>query len=395
MDFRFTREQEALRKNFEGFCKEEAKRAPEDWRGGPGVEEESDEGWAYHRSIVRKAAEKGWLCLPWPKEYGGQGHGPVEQLIFEEATAYYRIPAVPLHFMAVAAAILAYGTDEQKREWLPKISRGEICWTECFSEPDAGSDLASLKTSAAADGDDYVINGQKTWTSGAHHATHAFILARTDPDPSKRHRGLSFFVHKLGPGIEFRPLLYMNRSHIHNETFFDNFRVPKRNMIGEINQGWYVMMAARNFARANIKMQAWGKRDLEDLIDYCKGTQDNGEPLSRKPLTSQRLAEFAIEYEASLRFAYYVGWLQAQGQDVAGEAAACGYFANELNIRLANFAVEIMGLYGTVKRGAKWAPLFGRFQDLCQWTCGLALAGGTTEVKKNVIAWQEIKLPRS
>jgi alkylation response protein AidB-like acyl-CoA dehydrogenase len=395
MDFKFTPKQEALRKEFEEFCREEAKRAPEGWRGGCGVEEESDEGWAYHRSIVQKVADKGWLRLPWPKEYGGHGYGPVEQLIYAATTAYYRIPAVPMHFMAVAAAILYYGTDEQKREWLPKISRGEICWTECLSEPDAGSDLASLKTSAVLDGDDYAFNGQKIWTSGAQHANHVFILARTDPDPSKRHRGLSFFINKLGdPGIEFRPLIYMNRSYLYNETFLDNYRVPKRNMIGELNQGWYVMMAARNFARANITMPAWGKRDLEELIEYCKETQGNGEILAKKPLIRQRLAEFAIEYEASLKFHYHVGWLQSQGQDVAAEAAGCGYSANELNIRLSNFAQEIMGLYGTVKPGSKWAPISGRFEELSQWNCGLCLAGGTTEVRKNVVAWQGIKLPR-
>jgi alkylation response protein AidB-like acyl-CoA dehydrogenase len=396
MDFKFTPEQEAMRKEFEDFCKEEAKNAPEGWKASPSGEEESDEGWAYHRSVVQKVVDRGWLCLPWPKEYGGQGYGPVEQIIFQEVTAYHRIPAVPMHFMAVAAAILTYGTDEQKKEWLPRVARAEICWTELLSEPDAGSDLASLKTTAVLDGDDYVFNGQKIWTSGAHHADHLFILARTDPDPSKRHRGLSFFVDRIhGPGLEFRPLIYMNRSHLYNETFLDNFRIPKRNMIGEVNQGWYAMMAARNFARANILMQARGKRDLEDLIEYCRETQDNGEPLSRKPLIRQRLAGFATDYEASLEFAYYVGWLQSQGKDVAGEAAACGYFANELNTRLANFALEIMGLYGTLKQGSKWAPLLGKFQNFCQWNCGLCLAGGTTEVRKNVIAWQGLKLPRS
>ena len=154
------------------------------------------------------------------------------------------------------------------------------------------------------------------------------------------------------------------------------------------------MMAARNFARANITMPAWGKRDLEELIEYCKETQGNGEILAKKPLIRQRLAEFAIEYEASLKFHYHVGWLQSQGQDVAAEAAGCGYFANELNIRLSNFALEIMGLYGTVKPGSKWAPISGRFEELSQWNCGLCLAGGTTEVRKNVVAWQGIKLPR-
>jgi alkylation response protein AidB-like acyl-CoA dehydrogenase len=141
-------------------------------------------------------------------------------------------------------------------------------------------------------------------------------------------------------------------------------------------------------------MQARGKRDLEDLIEYCNQTEDNGEILSHKPIIRQRLAEFAIDYDASLKFAYYVGWLQSQGVDVAGEAAACGYFANELNLRLGNFALEIMGLYGTLKQGSKWAPLLGKFQNVCQWNCGLCLAGGTTEVRRNVVAWQGLKLPR-
>ena len=394
MDFKFTPEQEALRKELEDFCKKEAKNAPEGWRGGSAAEEESDEGWAYHRSVVKKVVDKGWLLLPWPKEYGGLGKGPVEQLIFQEITAYHRIPAYPLHFMTVGAGLLEYGTDEQKREWLPKIARAEICWAELLSEPDAGSDLASLKTTAVLDGNDYVISGQKTWTTGAHHANHVFVLARTDPDPSKRHRGLSFFIHKIGPGIQFRPLIYMNRSHLYNETFVDNFRIPKENMIGKLNQGWYVFTAGRNFARANLLMSSWGKRDLEDLVAYCKETQHDGEPLSRKPSIRQKLAEFAIEYNASSKFTYYVGWLQSQGQDVAAEAAACGYFANELNLRVVNFAVQIMGLYGTLKQGTKWAPLQGKFQDLSQWDCGLSLAGGTTEIRKNVIARQGLKLPR-
>ena len=394
MNFKFTPEQEAWRKEVEDFCKEEVEKAPEGWIGGIGAEEESEEGWAYHRLIVKKVADKGWLLRPWPKEYGGMAEGPIEQLIFQEVIAYYRVPAFPLHFNSLGAGILFYGNDEQKKEWLPRIARAEICWAECLSEPDAGSDLASLKTTAVPDGDDYVINGQKMWTTGAHHADHVFILARTDPDPSKRHRGLSFFVHKIGPGIEFRPLIYMNRSHLYNETFLDNFRVPKKDMIGELNQGWYVFTAGRQFARSNLLIPTWGRRDLEDLTEYCNQTQVNGEPLSQKPSIRQRIAEFTIEYAANLKFAYYVGWLQSEGQEVAAEAAASGWFANELNQRVANFAVEIMGLYGTVKRESKWAPLFGRFQDLCQWDCGISLAGGTTEIRKNLIARQGLNLPR-
>ena len=392
MDFRFTPEQEALRVEFTEFCKEEVKRIPEGWIGGMAAEE-TDEGWAYHQSVVKKVADKGWLCLPWPKEYGGKGHGPIEQLIFNEVMAYHRVPALPFHFMTVAAGILEYGTDEQKKEWLPKIARAEINWAEGLSEPNAGSDLASLAATAVEDGDDYVINGQKVWTSGAHRADHIFILARTDPD-EPRHKGLTFFINKIGHGIEFRPLIFMNGSHFYNETFIDDFRVPKENVVGKLNQGWYVMMAGRNFARANIAFAAGGKRDLEDLILYCKETREGSEILAKKALVRHRLVELAIDFEAALKFAYYVAWLQSKGKDVAAEAAACGYNSSELNLRLANTAVEIMGLYGTVTRESKWGPLCGKFQDLCQWGTGFTIAGGTTEIRKNVIAWQGLKLPR-
>ena len=273
------------------------------------------------------------------------------------------------------------------------MARAEINWAEGLSEPNAGSDLAALTTTAVADGDDYVINGQKVWTSGAHRADHIFILARTDPN-LPRHKGLTFFVNRIGPGIEFRPLIFMNRSHLYNETFIDDFRVSKRNIIGKLNQGWYVMMAGRNFARANISLAAAGKRDLEDLIEYCKQTQEGGEFLAKKPLIRQRLADFVIDYEAALKFAYHVCWLQTKGKDVAAEAAACGYYANELNLRLANTAMEIMGLYGTLKGGSKWAPFCGKFQELSQWSSGFTIAGGTTEIRKNVIAWTGLGLPR-
>ncbi|MDY6967673.1 MAG: acyl-CoA dehydrogenase family protein, partial [Spirochaetota bacterium] len=315
-------------------------------------------------------------------------------LIFNEVTAYYRVPAIPMHFMTVAAGILEYGTEEQKKEWLPKIARAEINWAEGLSEPNAGSDLASLNTSAVEDGDEYVITGQKVWTSGAHRADHIFILARTDPK-EQRHKGLTFFIDRIGPGIEFRPLIFMNRSHLYNETFIDNFRVHKRNIIGDVNKGWYVMMAGRNFARANIVFAAAGRRDLEELIEYCRETHDNSGSLSQKPLIRQKLADFVIDFEAARKYAYYVCWLQSQGKDVAAEAAACGYFSSELYLRLSETAVEIMGLYGIIKGGSKWAPLYGKFQELCQWNSGYTIAGGTTEIRKNVIAWAGLGLPRN
>ena len=154
------------------------------------------------------------------------------------------------------------------------------------------------------------------------------------------------------------------------------------------------MMAGRNFARANVGTAASARRDLEELIEYCRKTRSDGESLASNPLVRQRLAELAIEIEAARQFAYHVSWLQGKGQDVAAEAGACGYFSLELSLRLANTAVEIMGLYGTVAQGSRWAPLYGKFQDQCQWCAGYTIAGGATEIRKNVIAWQGLKLPR-
>jgi hypothetical protein len=188
MDFKFTAEQEALRERFEEFFEEEERNAPEGWLGRWEEELEADDKWAYHKSVEKKLAQKGWLSLPWPREYGGQQLGIIEQAIFGEVRSYHRVPGVATGTQIVAPAILEYGSEEIKRQWLPGMARGEITWCQCWSEPNAGSDLASLTTRAVEDGEDYVINGQKTWTTWAHRADHLFLLARTDPDAPK-HRG--------------------------------------------------------------------------------------------------------------------------------------------------------------------------------------------------------------
>ena len=395
MDFELTPEQMALRNSFEEFFSQEAKDAPEGWMGGMEAMFATDEGWTYHRSMADKLANKGWLCLPWPKQYGGQEHSHIEQLIFNEVRAYYRVPGVDVHGpVAVAAGILEYGSEEIKREWLPRIARGEINWCEGLSEPNAGSDLASLTTRAVEDGDDYVITGQKIWTTGAHRSDHIFIVARTGPEGS-RHKGLTYFLCEMDkPGITVRPLKWMNGMHMYNEVFLDAVRVPKKNIVGEVDRGWYVTMGSRNFARARVGSVAEARRDLEDLIQYCRTTCCDGRALSSNPAIRSKLAEVALEIEAARQWAYYVAWLQSRGQMVAVEAAASKYFSTELNVRLANIGVEIMGLYGTLTEGTKWAPLKGRFENLCQTTLGFTIAGGTTEIEKNVIAWRGLDLPR-
>ena len=393
MDFKFTEEQEALRNEFEDFFSEEEKRAPGGWIGGELSKFESDENWAYHRSVTEKLGKKGWLSLTWPREYGGCGYSPIERLIFDEIRLYHRVPGVDIFGPAIVAySIIKYGSDELKGEWLPRIARGEIDWCQGWSEPNAGSDLASLTIKATKDGKDYIINGQKIWITGAHYASHIFLLARTDPS-SQRHRGLTCFLGEMDkPGIKVQPLLLMNHKHEYNEIFFDDVRIPEKNILGQVNQGWYIIMSGMDFERG---VDLGGlKRDLEELVIFCKETVHNGKTLAQQPLVRQKLAEFAIDIEASRQWAYYVAWLQAHGRPSLAEASGSKYFVTELGVRLANAAVEIMGLYGTLKMGSKWAPLHGKFQDCCQSSTALTIAGGTTEMQKNVIAWRGLELPR-
>ena len=395
MDFRLTPEQEILRNEFKDFFSEERKRAPEEWNGGLLSIFESDENWAYHRSVAEKLGKKEWLSLPWPKKYGGREHSYFEQLLFNEVRAYYRVPGVDMWGpQIVAPSILEHGSEELKREWLPKIAKGEINWCQGWSEPNAGSDLASLATRAVEDGDDYVINGQKIWTTGAHKADHMFLMARTDPSVPK-HKGITYFLTETDrPGMTIRPLLFMHKKRDYNEVFFDNLRIPRKNIVGQVNQGWYVTMAGINFERSMIGSVAELQGDLEELVEVCKETERNGRPLAKDPLVRQKLAELAIELEAARQWAYHVSNLQSKGQNVPAESSASKLFSSELTVRFANTVIEIMSLYGTLKEGSKWVKLHGKFEDLCQVGLGITIAGGTTETMKNIIAWMGLKLPR-
>lgn len=395
MDFRFTPEQEALRREFEDFFTEEEKKAPDGWVDAFEDRYATDEGWAYHRSVADKLAKKNWLSLPWPREYGGWELGHVEQAIFNEVYSYHRTPGLDIWGLPILSpAILEYGSEELKKEWLPRIARAETDWCQGWSEPNAGSDLASLTTRAVEDGDEYVINGQKIWTTGAHRATHIFLLARTDPE-APRHRGITMFLSEMDqPGIEVRPLYFMNRAHVYNEVFFDNLRVPKKNIVGPVNRGWYVTMAGVNFERSGSGSVAIANRDLEDLVQYCRETERNGRPISKDPVVRHKLADLAIDVESGRQFSYYVAWLQSKSPAVAVEPSASKLFWSELLVRLYTTGVEIIGLYGALKKGSKWAPLYGKFENACQLSLGATIAAGTTEIQKNVIARMGLQLPR-
>ena len=401
MDFRFTPEQIALKKEYEDFFREEMRKAPPK---GVEIIYDSDEAWEFHCYMARRLGERGWLSRPWPKEYGGQNVPIIEQLLFNEVRAYYRAPGVDVQGVGMLApTLLASGNEEQKQQHLPPIAQGRIMWCQGWSEPNAGSDLASLKTRAVRDGDCYIINGQKTWTSGAHRAQWCFMMARTDPN-QPRHRGLSFFlVDMKTPGIKLRPVKGLNGSHMFNEMFFDDVRVPKENLVGEENRGWYVSLMTMNFERSSIGFMMEAKRNLEDLLEFCKGTKRNGRLLSDDPMVRSILAQLVIEVEVGIALSYKVAWLQEKvqekGMEMALQAAVVAssgkVYGSELGQRLAYAGCRIMGLFSQVKAGSRWAPLKGRFESSYQECVSLNMGGGTSEIMRNVIALRGLEMPRS
>lgn len=396
LDFSLTPEQEALKKEFEDFFREEMKKAPP--LGAENIYD-NDEAWDFHCYMARRLGVKGWISRPWPKAYGGQEASILEQLLFNEVKAYHRAPGIDIQGVCMLApTLLASGNEEQKQQHLPPIARGEIMWCQGWSEPNAGSDLASLTTRAVRSGDYYIINGQKTWTSGAHRAQWCFMLARTDPNQA-RHRGLSFFlVDMKSPGLNLRPVKGMNETHMFNEMYFDDVRVSKENLVGEENRGWYVSLMTMNFERSSIGFMAEAKRNLEELLEFCKETKRNGERLSEQPLVRHLLAQLTIDVEVGLALSYKVAWLQQKGEAFIIPAAvtACSgkVYGSELGQRLAYAGSRILGLYGQVKAGSKWAPLKGRFESSYQDCVSINIGGGTSEIQRNVVALRGLELPR-
>ena len=272
MHFTFTPEETAFRHELREFLKAEL---PPDWKGAD--EDGRTDDVVFERHMRRRLIEKEWLTMAWPREYGGQDASSVKSAIFAEEMMYHEAPGKDNWGVGMLApAIMHHGTPVQKRKYLPPIANGEVSWAQGFSEPESGSDLASLQTQAVKDGSDYLITGQKIWSSCAHLSDWMFLLARTDPEAPK-HRGITFFVVDLKtPGITMRPIINMVGDHHFNEEYFDNVRVPAENIVGELNRGWYVAMTTLNFERDGTMYTAKARKPLDMLIELMKEARANG-----------------------------------------------------------------------------------------------------------------------
>jgi alkylation response protein AidB-like acyl-CoA dehydrogenase len=392
MDFSWTAEEEAFRQEIRTFLQDEL---PEGWGITQFWDPDDDDQFAFAHAFTKKLGQRNWLAVSWPKEYGGLAWPFWQQFIFNEELANFDAPIVGRNATRyLGPTIFRYGTDEQKQQHIPGILSGETIWCQGYSEPNAGSDLASLQTRAVQDGDDFVINGQKIWTSMAQHSDWIFMLARTDPDAPK-HRGISYFlVDMKTPGITVRPLIDMSDGHHFNEVFFENVRVPRSGLLGELNRGWYQATTTLSFERSGIEGPASADRYVRLLTQYAKETKRDGQPLSENPIIRQRLGQLATEVEVARSLAWRIASVQTKGDVPGPEAPALKVFGSELFQRIAQEGMRLLSLYGQLGPESKWAPLAGAIERLYLVTVSRTIAAGTSEIQRNIIAERGLGLPR-
>jgi alkylation response protein AidB-like acyl-CoA dehydrogenase len=343
--------------------------------------------------FLKKMGEKGWLSLSWPEKYGGRA-SMMKQAIASDVLSYHRAPIGGVAVAISGPTIVHVGSEEMKREWLPRIASGEATFWLGYSEPNAGSDLASLKTSAVDDGDDFVVNGQKVWSSGAHVTGYSWLLAKTDPKAPKHKAATLMIVDNNTPGVTIKPLINICGIHSFNEVFFDDVRVPKKNIVGEINKGFYNVMLALQFERLIVGSGAF-RRVLEELIEYARNTEYNDGKLSDQPHIRNKLATIAIEIELFYSFYWQTAWMLDQGRVPELEASSLKLIFTELSVKLANVAMDVLGLYGPLDWDAEWAPFNGRVGVGYLDALSGPIGAGTSEIQRNIIATRGLGLPKS
>jgi len=385
MDFGFTEEQNRFRQEVRSFLEGEIKK---------GYWEPTCDAWiqGFDPEFSKRVAQKGWIGLTWPREYGGQGLSYIDRLILTEEMLRLGAPAA-CHWFAdrqIGGSIVTYGTDEQKRELLPKIVAGEAYIGLGMSETEAGCDLASLQTRAIEDGDDYIINGQKTWTSGGSFVNYFYLLARTDPDAPK-HRGISEFIIPADlPGISRIPMIDITGTEAWNDVFFDEVRVPKKCLIGEKNRGFLQALQQLDYERSGME-RLMGNYPLFDAI--VQFTKEN--KLSQEPIIRNKLAQLRIEFEIGRLLVYRVALVMDEGRAPNREAAMSKAYSTAFEQRLAKAAMEILGPYGQLLSDSKLAPIRGLAVHSYLASKGYSLQAGTSEILKNVLATRGLGLPSS
>ena len=338
--------------------------------------------------------ERGWLAAHWPKEYGGGGLSVYEQFIYGYELAHQRVAMMGgVGLSHAGPTIMVAGNEVQRREHLPKILSGEVTWCQGFSEPGAGSDLAGLTTRARRDGDNYIVNGQKIWTSMAHLSDWAILLTRTDPEAPK-HRGISFFLMDMkSPGVTVRPVLNLMGHRFHNEVFLEDVVIPAKNLVGEENRGWYVAVQTLDFERSGVTGAVNLRLTLEDIRDVYRDLAPRM-PAHRRIRSRIELADRFIETGVAQLISFNIASTQKRGEVVTREASISKLFNSELRQRVANTAINLLGPAGVVLDGPGTVKNGAMPADYAT-SIGATIGGGTSEIMRNIIANRGLGLPRS
>jgi alkylation response protein AidB-like acyl-CoA dehydrogenase len=362
----------------------------DDWNMRNDREEMDPEQALFTRQFREKLAEREWLTLGWPTEFGGGGADFVMQTIYMEEMSSRGAPgAYDQGVWLAGPALMQQGTLGQQERWLPGLRNGSSNWCQLFSEPGAGSDLASLQASAVRDGDEYVLNGQKIWSSGAAQADWGILLARTDPEAPK-HRGISYFILDMNfPGVTVRPLTNLMGTGHFCEVFFEDVRIPKDCLIGEENRGWYTAAGTLDQERSSINRVVMSRSTLEALVETVR----------RSDLASMEvrfeLADRTIDFEIGRWLCYRVAHMQSRGLSPNYEASISKVFGTELQRRIGTSGIRVLGMHGLLEPNSLQAPLKGRIERWALAGPSYTVAGGTSEVNRNVIATRGLDLPRA
>jgi alkylation response protein AidB-like acyl-CoA dehydrogenase len=397
MDFTLTPEQTAFRDRVRSWLKQNL---PEEWvrRLRAGSDVPRPEAYDLLRQWQRKMYEAGLVGLTWPREYGGQGLTFMEEMILHEEMALTKAPLV-LNVLAIGMAgptIIAYGTEEQKRRYPARMLSCEEIWCQGYSEPNAGSDLASLQTRAVRHGEHYVVNGQKVWTSLAHVADWMMLLARTDPDVPK-HKGITYFLLDMkSPGVAVKPLKQFTGDAEFNEVYFDNVRVHESQVLGGLNNGWAVGLTTLMYERLALGfgLQVRLRIALDGLVELARQTKKNGGMATQDPVLRQKLAQLWIDTEVFKYTGARAVTRLLKGEMPGPEASTGKMLWAEGHQRLQELAMEIQGPYSQLMKGSEWAVAEGLWQHTFLRSRANSIEGGTTEIQRNIIGERVLGLPK-
>ncbi len=394
MDFNDTPGEAAFRAEVRAWLDAHAERM-KPGEHAPGLERRAEPGTiARAQAWQARKADAGWACISWPKEYGGRGATPIQSMIWSQEESHYRVPPniFAIGHGMLGPTIMVHGTDEQKQRYLRPMLRGEEIWCQLFSEPSAGSDLAGLRTSAVRDGDDWVINGQKIWTTGAQYCKWGMIVTRTDPSAAK-HRGITYFIVDMqAPGIEIRPIKQINGQSGFNEVFFTDVRVPDKYRVGAVNDGWRGAITTLMNERASIGGGIGGGPDFTDLLRLAKETQCDGRSALEDRSVRQRLARFYIRLKGLQYTGYRTQTALSRGAIPGPEGSIGKLVGAPLRQEMASFAMDIQGAAGAMIDEAA-TPHEAVWQQAYLASPGIRIAGGTDEILRNIIAERVLGLP--